>query len=100
MNDTVLDVHDAVLLDLDGTVYRGGELVPRAQESIRGIQDRGAAVRYVTNNASQPAHVVADRLAGFGLPASADEVATSAEAAAELLAQKLPSGAKVLVVGS
>lgn len=100
VHGTVLDVHDAVLLDLDGTVYRGGELVPRALESIRSIHERGAAVRYVTNNASQPARVVADRLTGFGLPASADEVATSAEAAAELLAQKLPAGAKVLVVGS
>lgn len=100
MSGSALDVHDAVLLDLDGTVYRGGELCVHAAESIRGIHARGAAVRYVTNNASQPAQAVADRLAGLGLPARADEVATSAEAAAALLAQKLPAGAKVLVVGS
>lgn len=100
MTSTALDVHDAVLLDLDGTVYRGGEVIPRAQESIRAIRERGRAVRYVTNNASKPAREVAERLTGLGLPARADEVATSAEAAAALLAQKLPAGAKVLVVGS
>lgn len=100
MTDTALDVHDTVLLDLDGTVYRGGELIPRARESIHAIHDRGSAVRYVTNNASKPAREVAERLTGLGLPAGADEVATSAEAAAALLGQKLPAGARVLVVGS
>lgn len=100
MNESVLDVHDAVLLDLDGTVYRGGELIPRAQQSIHAMHDRGCAVRYVTNNASKPARDVAERLTGLGLPARADEVATSAEAGAALLAQQLPAGANVLVVGS
>lgn len=100
MNDSVLDVHDAILLDLDGTVYRDGKLIARAKESIHAIRDRGSAVRYVTNNASKPARDVAERLTGLGLPARADEVATSAEAGSALLVQKLPAGAKVLVVGS
>lgn len=100
MNDTALDIYDAVLLDLDGTVYHGDELITRAKESIYAIHDRGSTVRYVTNNASKSAWDVAERLSRLGLPARADEVATSAEAGAAVLAQKLPTGAKVLVVGS
>lgn len=100
MNGVLLDEHDAVLFDLDGTVYRGGELVPGAREAICGVRNRSAAVRYVTNNASKPGHEVADQLGKFGLDASPDEVSTSAQAAAGMLAGMLPVGSRVLVVGS
>lgn len=100
MSGALLDGHDAVLFDLDGTVYRGGELVPGAREAIRGVRDRRSAVRYVTNNASKPDHEVAAHLRGLGLDASPDEVSTSAQAAAGMLAEMLPSGSRVLVVGS
>jgi glycerol-1-phosphatase len=60
----------------------------------------GAAVRYVTNNASKPPQVVAEHLTGLGLPAESVEVSTSAQAGAAVLADRLPAGAKVLVVGS
>ncbi|MFR9732218.1 HAD-IIA family hydrolase [Saccharopolyspora sp. MS10] len=100
MTDTLLDHHDAVLLDLDGTVYRGGLLAPGADEAIAGVRSRGVRTRYVTNNASKPARAVADHLVSLGLEATPDEVSTSAQAAAALLAEQLSSGAKVLVVGA
>lgn len=100
MSGVLLDEHDVVLFDLDGTVYRGGELVPGAREAIRAVRDRRAAVRYVTNNASKPDHEVANHLRGLGLEATPDEVSTSAQAAAGMLAEMLPSGSRVLVVGS
>ena len=34
MSATLLDGHDVVLFDLDGTVYRGGELVSGALEAV------------------------------------------------------------------
>lgn len=57
-------------------------------------------VAYVTNNASRPPAVVAERLTGLGIPAEPQEVVTSAQAAARVLAERLPSGAGVLVVGA
>ncbi|MFC7343625.1 HAD-IIA family hydrolase [Saccharopolyspora griseoalba] len=100
MSATLLDGHDAVLLDLDGTVYRGGEAAPGALEAIREVHRRGVAVRYVTNNASKPARAVVDHLAAFGLEAEEREVSTSAQAGAAVLAEKLPAGSRVLVLGA
>ncbi|MER7012037.1 HAD-IIA family hydrolase [Saccharopolyspora sp. NPDC000359] len=100
MSGTLLDGHDVVLFDLDGTVFRGGELVPGALEAVREVHRRGVQVRYVTNNASKPDQAVVDHLAGLGLTAKRAEVSTSAQAGAAVLAEKLPAGSRVLVVGS
>lgn len=100
MSGTLLDGHDVVLFDLDGTVFRGGELVPGAFEAVREVHRRGVQVRYVTNNASKPDQAVVDHLAGLGLTAERSEVSTSAQAGAAVLAEKLPAGSRVLVVGS
>lgn len=100
MSGMLLDDHDVVLFDLDGTVYRGGELVPGALEAIQQVHGRGVPVRYVTNNASKPDQAVVDHLIGLGLKAERSEVSTSAQAGAAVLAEKLPAGSRVLVVGS
>jgi HAD superfamily hydrolase (TIGR01450 family) len=55
---------------------------------------------FVTNNASRPPHSVADHLDELGVAAKAAEVVTSAQAAAHYLADRLPGGARVLVVGT
>lgn len=54
---------------------------------------------FVTNNAARPPRVVAEHLSSLGIEASAAEVVTSAQAAARLLAEMLPAGSRVLVVG-
>lgn len=97
---TLLDRLDVLLADLDGTLYRGVGAVPGAVEAIRGVTARGARSVYVTNNASRTPAAVAEHLAGLGFPASSSDVATSAQAAAALLARRLPAGAPVLVVGT
>jgi HAD superfamily hydrolase (TIGR01450 family) len=91
---------DAILLDLDGTVYRGRQAVAGAADTVRAINEAGVAVRFVTNNASRSPDAVAEHLRAIDIPATRDEVATSAQAAAGVLADKLPAGAHVLVVGT
>jgi HAD superfamily hydrolase (TIGR01450 family) len=54
---------------------------------------------FVTNNASRPPEAVAQHLCELGIPAQADEVATSAQAAARVVAELVPAGSAVLVVG-
>ncbi|GAA4865445.1 HAD-IIA family hydrolase [Saccharopolyspora rosea] len=100
MSATLLDGHDVVLFDLDGTVYRGGELVSGALEAVGEVHQQDVAVRYVTNNASKTDRDVAQHLTKLGLPAQPEEVSTSAQAGAAMLADQLPRAAKVLVVGS
>jgi len=96
----LLDDHDVLLADLDGTLYRGPEVVPGAVEAVRGAADRGVRTVYVTNNASRRPVDVAVHLAELGFPAVEQDVVASSQAAAALLAAQLPAGAPVLVVGT
>ena len=101
-DDTAGDdtAHDALLVDLDGTVYRGPDPVDHAIEALEAVRRRGVAISYVTNNASRsPAHV-RDHLAGLGLTLAEDDVVTSAQAGAALLADRCPPGSAVLVLGT
>lgn len=91
--------YDVALLDLDGVVYVGPDPVPDAPENLRKAAQEGMRIGYITNNASRPASVVAEHLASFGLDVIADDVVTSAQAAAKLIAAEFPAGSPVLVVG-
>lgn len=100
MSDDLLAHHDALLADLDGTLYAGPEAVPGAVEAVRAAADRGVVTVYVTNNASRSPSDVASHLAELGFPAREQDVRTSAQAGAAMLAEHLPDGAAVLVVGT
>ena len=87
------------LLDLDGVVYIGGKAVPGAREALQKASEEGMRLAYVTNNASRTPAAVAHVLNGLGIDAQPADVVTSAQAAARLLAARLPAGAPVLVIG-
>lgn len=100
MNDTIGAAYDVALLDLDGVVYIGGTAIPGAPEALREAKRSGLRLAYVTNNASRTPAAVAAVLTAMNVPARAEDVVTSAQAAARLLAEKLPPRARVLVIGS
>jgi glycerol-1-phosphatase len=91
--------YDVALLDLDGTVYLGGAAIPGAAQALRKAAEAGMRLAYVTNNASRTPAAIAALLTSFGLAATPDDVVTSAQAAARMLAERLPAGAQVLVIG-
>ncbi|MFI6736195.1 HAD-IIA family hydrolase [Nonomuraea sp. NPDC050451] len=95
----LIDGYDTLLLDLDGVVYLGSHAVPGAPEALEEAQRRGVRLAYVTNNASRTPAAIATHLRELGAPASADDVVTSAQAAARLVAERVPPGSNVLVVG-
>lgn len=97
---TLIDDYDAALFDLDGVVYLGPEPVPGAAESIAALRQSGVRVGFVTNNAARSPEKVAQHLAELGVPAEVEDVVTSAQAIARLMAEQLPAGAPVLVVGT
>ncbi len=91
--------YDAALVDLDGVVYVGDEPVPGAVDALRAARRLGIRVCYVTNNASRTPEAVAERLCRLGHQASPGDIATSAQAVATVLLERLPARAPVLVVG-
>ncbi|RSD11429.1 HAD-IIA family hydrolase [Amycolatopsis eburnea] len=100
MSDALLAAYDAVLFDLDGTVYHGARVIPGAPETIQAAREHGTPVRFVTNNASKAPEEVVAHLTGLGMPAGVDEVHTSAQAGVVLLEDRLEPGSEVLVVGT
>jgi glycerol 3-phosphatase-2 len=95
---TPLDGVDVLLADLDGVVYAGPGAIPHAIESLNRAAE-SIRVGYITNNASRTDASVAAHLTELGLTVAPDEVVTSPQAAVRLLADHVPSGSTVLVVG-
>jgi glycerol-1-phosphatase len=93
------EAYDVALLDLDGVVYLGGAAVAGAPEALAEAGRRGMRRAFVTNNASRSPSAIVAELTSLGVPAEPAEVVTSAQAAAHLIADRVPAGAPVLVVG-
>ncbi len=92
--------YDALLVDLDGTVYAGPDAIPGAVEALEAARERGQSVSYVTNNASRSPAEVSEHLTRLGLTLTTEDVVTSAQAGASVLAEQLDPGAKVLILGT
>lgn len=93
------EAYDTALLDLDGVVYAGGHAIVHAVDSLGAAREGGMHLAYVTNNALRTPAAVAGHLTELGVPAEPADVITSAQAVARLMADQLPAGARVLVVG-
>jgi HAD superfamily hydrolase (TIGR01450 family) len=93
------EVYDVALLDLDGVVYVGPDAVPGVPEVLAAARRAGMRLGFVTNNAARTPAEVAEHLTALHVPADADEVITSSQAAATVVAELLEPGARVLPVG-
>ena len=91
--------YDVAVLDLDGVVYVGLDAVDGAPEALNRAQAGGMHLAFVTNNAARPPGVVGEHLRELGVEAHDEDVVTSAQAAARLLAGQLAPGSKVFLLG-
>ena len=86
------------LLDLDGTVYLGEQLIPGAAEAIAALRGAGRRVAFLSNKPLQTRDDYAAKLTRLGVPAAADEVINSSLVLARHL-RALDPGAPVYVIG-
>lgn len=87
-----------LLIDLDGTLYHGGVMIPGAEKLIEALRQAKLPFLFVTNNSSRTPESVALHLRGMGIEAGAEEVCTSSLAAARYIAGESP-GATVAILG-
>jgi arabinose operon protein AraL len=80
----------AFIFDLDGTVYLGESALPRAVETIAELRRRGKQALFVSNKPLQPREVYARKLSHLGIPATPEDVITSAYVLGYHLAHHLP----------
>ncbi|WP_030159846.1 HAD-IIA family hydrolase [Glycomyces sp. NRRL B-16210] len=98
--EALAGAYDLALLDLDGVVYLLQQPIPEAAATIAALPGLDCEPVFVTNNASRSPETVADALRGMGVPAEDAQVLTSAQVVAEILRERLGTGARVLVTGS
>ncbi|MCD9020998.1 HAD-IIA family hydrolase [Cohnella sp. NL03-T5] len=89
---------EALLFDLDGTLYRGNERIPGADQLITELQDKGIPCWFVTNNSTRTALEVSRHLMAMGIQAAEQSIVTSALAAAYYVREQHP-GAAAYVIG-
>lgn len=86
------------LIDLDGTMYRGTEVIKEAGDFVRRLQEKGLPYLFVTNNSSRRPEQVAEKLQAFGIQAAKEQVFTTSMATAQFIAVRKP-GSTAYVIG-
>lgn len=94
------DDFDGLLVDLDGVVWIGREMVPGAVEALRELLGGGTEIVFVTNNPGEPAAAYIERLREAGIPVGDDRVVTAGDATASLAAESAGAGAATFVIGA
>ena len=89
----------AAVIDIDGTVVRGDELLPGAASGIHLLRDAGFELLFLSNNPTKTSAGYAARLRELGIDVDDDEVLTSANATADYLASEHPDD-QLFVIGS
>ncbi len=84
-------------IDLDGTVYLGGKLLPGAADTIARIRGQGSRVVFLTNNPLRSPASYAHHLTGLGIPAEAAEVVTPLGVLTAYLADRHPGRAALTI---
>src|SRR5437660_348746 len=85
------------LIDMDGVLYRGPELIPGADRFIHQLRERDIPFLFLTNNSQRTRRDVVARLARMGLEVEDRHVFTSAMATARFLEQQKPGGTAYVI---
>lgn len=87
-----LDYFTTYLLDLDGVVYRGEQLLPGARDLVEWIDATGRQAAFVSNNSFATVEEVTEKLARLGAPRPQGRVITAGWATITVIAQRFPAG--------
>ncbi|MDD7479572.1 MAG: HAD-IIA family hydrolase [Methanomassiliicoccales archaeon] len=86
-------------IDMDGTVYKGMNVIPGADEFIKGLNERNIPYMFVTNNSSKGKRMYFEKLSKMGFDVDMRNVLTSGTAALRFLKDNR-QGKTVYVVGT
>src|SRR5262245_31864622 len=85
------------LIDMDGVLYRGSELIGGATEFLGQLLARDIPFRLLTNNSQRTRRDVVAKLARMGIEVEVEHIFTSAMATARFLAQQKPAGTAFVI---
>lgn len=85
------------LIDLDGVIYRGHELLPGAKEFIAWLETHHKKFLFLTNNSFASETQVLKKLAHLGITTDASHVLGAGQAAVKNIARRFPHALVYLV---
>lgn len=96
-----IPAYDAYVFDLDGTVYLGDALLPRAGETIRTLRAQGRRTVFLSNNPTHTVAAYSRRLASLGLETPEADIVNSSAVMADFLGRLRESDGieRLFVVG-
>lgn len=86
-----------VLFDMDGVLYNAEHPIPGADDALAWVRKQQIPHRFVTNTSSRGQEALVQKLAGFGIAATAAQILTPAVTAAAWLRSQ-PAGEVALFV--
>lgn len=89
----------ALILDMDGVIWKGDAPIGDLPATFRRIRERGLKFVFATNNGTKTPEEYQKKLADLGVDVNPEQVVTSALGIAFLLAQKHPRGTKIFMIG-
>ena len=87
------------VFDMDGTIYLGDIVFPKAVHLIKRLRSEGRKILFFTNNASHSPEFYAKKLARLGFEPREGEIMTSGDVTVEFL-KRNRAGKKVYLVGT
>jgi NagD protein len=90
-------VRKGFLIDMDGVIYRGSELIPGADRFIKALMENELPFLFLTNNSQRTRRDVATKLWRMGIPVQDRHIFTCAMATARFLAQQKPKGTAFVI---
>ena len=73
------------LIDMDGVIYRGGELIPGSDKFINQLLENDIPFRFMTNNSQRTRLDVVAKLDRLGIKVDEEHIFTCAMATARYL---------------
>jgi 4-nitrophenyl phosphatase len=89
----------AVLVDIDGTLWRGKQPLPGLNPFFNFLKAHHIAFTVATNNSQEPATLYQKRLAGYGVQLGLENILTASWATADYLKGRLEPGSGVYFIG-
>jgi NagD protein len=85
------------LIDMDGVLYRGRDVIPGAAHFIEQLRDRDIPFRLLTNNSQRTRRDVVAKLARMGIAVEEKHIYTSAMATARFVAEQKLAGTAFVI---
>lgn len=89
----------AVILDMDGVLWRNTEPIGNLPAIFAEIERRGWKVVLATNNATRTTDQYVEKLSSFGVDVDPHQIINSAETAGIYLSKRYPQGGPVYIIG-